>query len=143
VVDPEILQEQDVCRVVNMTAIQGVLPAGAGSARAGMSTAMEKTLRELESRFDIVIIDAPPLLPVTDAAVLSTIARGVVVVAGVGLVDRDHLAKSLQSLEAVSGRVLGLVVNRMPTKGADAHYYYQCYAPETPRQREEPKPAAT
>ena len=123
-----------------MTAIQGVLPAGAGSARAGMSTAMEKTLRELESRFDIVIIDAPPLLPVTDAAVLSTIARGVVVVAGVGLVDRDRLAKSL---EVVSGRVLGLVVNRMPTKGADAHYYYQCYAPETPRQREEPKPAAT
>jgi len=99
------------------------------------SAAMEKTLRELESRFDVVIIDAPPLLPVTDAAVLSTITGGTIVVVGAGLVDRDHLAKSLQSLDAVNGRVLGLVLNQLPTKGADAYSYYGGYAPESPRQR--------
>ena len=99
------------------------------------SAAMEKTLRDLESRFDIVIIDAPPLLPVTDAAVLSTIAGGIVVVVGVGLVDRDHLTRSLQSLDAVNGRVLGLVVNRVPTKGADAYYYYSEYTSDSPRKR--------
>ena len=100
------------------------------------SDAMEKTLRELESRFDVVIIDAPPLLPVTDAAVLSTIAGGTVVVVGVGLVDRDHLAKSLQSLDAVKGRVLGLVLNLVSTKGPDAYSYYRDgYAPESPRKR--------
>ena len=108
------------------------------------SASMEKTLRELESRFDMVIIDAPPLLPVTDAAVLSTIAGGTVVVVGVGLVDRDHLRRSLQSLEAVNGRVLGLVVNRVPTKGADAYYYSRGYAPESPRKRaKDRKPVAT
>ena len=80
---------------------------------------MEKTLRELQSRFDIVIIDTPPLLSVTDAAVLSTIAGGTALVVGAGRVDRDHLAKSLQSLEAVKGRVLGLVLNMLPTKGED------------------------
>ena len=97
------------------------------------STAMIQTLRELESRFDVVIIDSPPLLPVTDAAVLSTIAGGTVLVIGAGLVDRDHLTRSLQSLEAVNGRVLGLVLNRLPTKGADAYYYYrQGYAPQSP-----------
>ena len=99
------------------------------------SAAMEKTLRELESRFDVVIIDAPPLLPVTDAAVLSTITGGTIVVVGAGLVDRDHLARSLQSLDAVNGRVLGLVLNQLPTKGADAYSYYGGYAPESPRQR--------
>jgi capsular exopolysaccharide synthesis family protein len=100
------------------------------------STAMIETLRELESRFDVVIIDSPPLLPVTDAAVLSTIVGGTVMVVGAGLVDRDQLARSLQSLDAVKGRVLGLVVNLLPTKGADAYYYYrEGYAPETPRQR--------
>ena len=99
------------------------------------SAAMEKTLRELESRFDVVIIDAPPLLPVTDAAVLSTITGGTIVVVGSGLVDRDHLARSLQSLDAVNGRVLGLVLNQLPTKGADAYSYYGGYAPESPRQR--------
>ncbi len=100
------------------------------------SAAMNETLRELESRFDVVIIDAPPLLPVTDAAVLSTIVGGTVVVVGAGLVNRDHLARALQSLDAVKGRVLGLVLNRLPTKGSDAYSYYRDgYAPESPRQR--------
>jgi polysaccharide biosynthesis transport protein len=96
------------------------------------SGAMEKTLRELESRFDVVIIDAPPLLPVTDAAVLSTIVGGTVVVVSVGMVNRDHLTRSLQSLDAVKSRVLGLVLNRVPTKGTDAYYYASGYAPDSP-----------
>ncbi|MHB1472926.1 MAG: tyrosine-protein kinase domain-containing protein [Dermatophilaceae bacterium] len=100
------------------------------------SATMNETLRELESRFDVVIIDAPPLLPVTDAAVLSTIVGGTVVVVGAGLVNRDHLARALQSLDAVKGRVLGLVLNRLPTKGADAYSYYrEGYAPASARQR--------
>jgi len=100
------------------------------------STAMIETLRELESRFDMVIVDAPPLLPVTDAAVLSTITGGTVVVVGSGMVNRDQLAKALQSLDAVKGHVLGLVFNRLPTKGADSYSYYRDgYAPKSPRQR--------
>ena len=118
----------------------GVYVIGAGSVPPNPSellgsSAMIETLRELESRFDVVIIDSPPLLPVTDAAVLSSIAGGTVVVVGAGLVDRDHLARSLQSLDAVNGRVLGLVLNLLPTKGGDAYYYYRAgYAPESPRQ---------
>jgi succinoglycan biosynthesis transport protein ExoP len=118
----------------------GVYVIGAGSVPPNPSellgsTAMIETLRELESRFDIVIIDSPPLLPVTDAAVLSSIAGGTVVVVGAGLVDRDHLARSLQALEVVQVRVLGLVLNLLPTKGGDAYYYYRAgYAPESPRQ---------
>jgi polysaccharide biosynthesis transport protein len=98
------------------------------------STAMIETLRGLESRFDVVIIDSPPLLPVTDAAVLSSIAGGTVVVVGAGLADRDHLARSLQSLEAVNARVLGLVLNLLPAKGGDYYYYRPGYAPQSPRQ---------
>jgi capsular exopolysaccharide synthesis family protein len=100
------------------------------------SASMIATLKELESRFDVVIIDTPPLLPVTDAAVLSTIAGGTVVIVGAGRVDRDHLSRSLQSLETVQARVLGLVLNMIPTKGPDGYYYYrQGYAPESPRER--------
>jgi succinoglycan biosynthesis transport protein ExoP len=112
------------------------------------SAAMIETLRELESRFDVVIIDTPPLLPVTDAAVLSTIAGGTVVVVGAGRVDRDHLARSLQSLEAVKGRVLGLVLNLVPTKGTDAYYHYRDrYAPQqagtkAPRAKQRAKAAS-
>jgi len=100
------------------------------------SASMIATLKELESRFDVVIIDTPPLLPVTDAAVLSTIAGGTVVIVGAGRVDRDHLSRSLQSLETVQARVLGLVLNMIPTQGPDGYYYYrQGYAPESPRER--------
>jgi polysaccharide biosynthesis transport protein len=99
------------------------------------STAMIETLHALESRFDVVIIDTPPLLPVTDAAVLSTLAGGTVVVVGAGRVDREHLSKSLKSLETVQAHVLGLVLNLVPTKGADGDYYRQSYAPQSPRQR--------
>ena len=99
------------------------------------SAPMERALRELESRFDVVIIDAPPLLPVTDAAVVSTVAGGTVVVVGAGLVDRDHLTKALQSLESVKANLLGLVINRVPTKGADSYSYYQGYAAQSPREQ--------
>lgn len=99
------------------------------------SAAMIETLRELESQFDVVIIDSPPLLPVTDAAVLSTIAGGTIVVVGAGMVDRDHLARSLQALEGVQVPVLGLVLNLIPAKGGDAYYYYR-YAPEPPNKFE-------
>jgi succinoglycan biosynthesis transport protein ExoP len=111
------------------------------------SAAMVDTLRELEARFDAVIIDTPPLLPVTDAAVLSTIAGGTVVVVGAGRVDRDHLTKSLQSLETVKGRVLGLVLNMVPAKDNNAYYNYRDgYAPKSadarsPRQRAKEKAA--
>ncbi len=97
------------------------------------SELMERVLRELESRFDVIIIDAPPLLPVTDAAVLSTVVGGTVVVVGAGMVNRDHLTKALQSLEAVKANLLGLVINRVPTKGADSYSYYEGYAAQTPQ----------
>jgi len=107
------------------------------------SAAMIETLRELEARFDVVIIDTPPLLPVTDAAVLSTIAGGTVVIVGAGRVDRDHLAKSLQSLETVKGRVLGLVLNMIPAKGASDYYNYRDgYAPESARGAKSSRPRA-
>ena len=136
-----LIGQADLSDVLQQFTDTGVYVLGAGSVPPNPSellgsSAMIKILRELESRFDIVIIDTPPLLPVTDAAVLSTIVGGTVVVVGAGRVDRDHLAKSLQSLDVVKGRVLGLVLNRVPTKGADAYYYYSSgYAPESPRQR--------
>jgi polysaccharide biosynthesis transport protein len=135
-----LIGQAELGDVLQQFADTGVTVIGSGSVPPNPSellgsSAMIQTLRELESRFDIVIIDSPPLLPVTDAAVLSSIAGGTVVVVGAGLVDRDHLARSLQALDAVNGRVLGLVLNLLPTKGGDAYYYYRAgYAPESPRQ---------
>ncbi len=99
------------------------------------SEIMARTVRRLEEMYDYVIVDSPPVLPVTDAAVLSTITGGIVLVVGCGVVNKEQLGRALAAIQAVNGNVLGLVVNRIPTKGADAetyYYYRDGYAPETP-----------
>ncbi|CAI7974568.1 non-specific protein-tyrosine kinase [Frankia sp. Hr75.2] len=82
------------------------------------------------TRFDFVLIDAPPLLPVTDAAVLATRVDGVLLVARAGRTRREQIRRAADALRAVDARVIGSVLNMVPTKGADAYYYgrYE-YAP--------------
>lgn len=99
------------------------------------SEPMQALINELTERFDMVIVDAPPLLPVTDAAVLSRVTDGAVVVVGAGIIKREHLARTTQHLEQAQGQLLGLILNQLPTRGADAYYggyYGGYYAPETP-----------
>jgi capsular exopolysaccharide synthesis family protein len=74
-----------------------------------------------------VLIDAPPLLPVTDAAVLSRVADGAIVVIRTGKTTHDQLAQSLGNLDKVKGRVLGAVLNYVPTRGAGSYSYYGTY----------------
>lgn len=87
------------------------------------SEAMEQLIQHLESNFDAVVIDAPPLLPVTDAAVLSSAVGGVILVAGMQMVRQAELQKSIHGLELVGADVLGMVLNRLPAKGPDAYSY--------------------
>ncbi|MEZ2388359.1 polysaccharide biosynthesis tyrosine autokinase [bacterium RCC_150] len=84
---------------------------------------MRDLLAQLEETFDAVIVDAPPLLPVTDSAVLSQLVDGVVVVVGMLGVRQTELEKSLAALQMVEANVLGLVLNRIPAKGPDAYAY--------------------
>lgn len=73
-----------------------------------------------------VIVDAPPLIPVTDAAVLSNSADGAIVVAMVGKTTFEILNKALGILERSNAKALGIVLNRMPRKkGSSAYYGYQ------------------
>ena len=88
------------------------------------SAAMQSVIRQLEAAFDYVLIDAPPLLPVTDAAVLSRIAGGAILVVGSGKIRRDQLQRSLDTLAAVDAHVRGVILNFLPSKGPDAYTYY-------------------
>lgn len=87
------------------------------------STEMETLIGRLEDSFDMLIIDAPPLLPVTDAAVLSQHVGGVVVVVGSQKIRQPDLAKSLSALDMVGSTILGIVLNRLPVKGPDSYSY--------------------
>lgn len=87
------------------------------------SANMAKLIRELETQFHIVLIDAPPLLPVTDAAILSRQTSGAIVVTAAGRTQRGQLEGALKALASVDAKVHGVVLTMMPTKGPDAYGY--------------------
>jgi capsular exopolysaccharide synthesis family protein len=87
------------------------------------STEMKQLIVRLEQAFDTIIIDAPPLLPVTDAAVLSQHVGGVVLVVGTQKLKHQDLVKSIAALQLVGSNLLGVVLNRLPAKGSDAYSY--------------------
>jgi polysaccharide biosynthesis transport protein len=88
------------------------------------SQSMTNLLETLASQYDMVLIDTPPLLPVTDAVILAKITGGALVIAGTDTLHRQQLADGLGSLEAVGARVLGVVLNRLKDKQGDAYSYY-------------------
>jgi capsular exopolysaccharide synthesis family protein len=87
------------------------------------SEAMNTIIGALEREYDAVVVDAPPLLPVTDAAVLAQRVGGVVLVVGSQHVKTSDLEKSLSALEMVKADLLGVVLNMLPSKGPDAYAY--------------------
>jgi len=77
-----------------------------------------------------VIVDSPPTIPVTDAAVLSTAADGVLLVVSAGRTTYEMMHKALENIGRANGRVLGVVLNKVPKRGADAGYYGYQYRGE-------------
>ena len=87
------------------------------------SAAMATLLSTLTAQFDYVLIDAPPLLLVTDAAVVSKLAGGAILVAASGATKKQELAGAVRALESIGSRLLGIVVTMLPTKGPDSYGY--------------------
>jgi hypothetical protein len=75
---------------------------------------MGSLLQELESRFDHVILDSAPLLPVTDAAVLAASADGAIMVIRHRRTTHEQVERAAHALASVKGRLLGSVVNVVP-----------------------------
>lgn len=90
------------------------------------SHAFGKLIQDLALDYDTIIIDSPPLLAVTDAAVASVHADGVVLVCSAGRTRRQELRRALESLRPVEANVLGVVLNRVkPTAGTYYDYSYE------------------
>lgn len=87
------------------------------------STSMDNTLAALTEHFDYVLIDAPPLLLVTDAAVIGKKTSGAILVAASGATKKPELAGAVRSLETAGVNLLGVIVTMLPTKGPDSYGY--------------------
>ena len=87
------------------------------------SRQMATVLERLRRHYDVILIDAPPLLPVADAAVLARQADGAILVVRHGHTTRDQVAAAVDRLVSVEGQLLGTVFNRTPDKGRDGYGY--------------------
>ena len=97
--------------------------------------AMREQLQRMTEKFDMVLFDSPPLLAVTDAAVLSTLVDGTVLIARMGATARKGLWRALHQLRAVHANLLGTVLNDVSSDvgayyGGYSYYYYYAYHPE-------------
>ncbi|MEA4961766.1 CpsD/CapB family tyrosine-protein kinase [Lutispora sp.] len=86
-------------------------------------------LDELKNVYDMVLFDSPPACLVTDAAVLSTIADGVILVCAAGQTTIENAKNAKALLDKVNANIIGVVLNKMATKAgrynkADDYYSY-------------------
>lgn len=87
------------------------------------SQAMQRTLAALADAFDYVLVDAPPLLLVTDAAVISRFTSGALMVAASGTTKKPQLTAAVEKLSAIGSRLFGVIVTMLPAKGPDSYGY--------------------
>ena len=88
---------------------------------------MEELLRRLEEEADIVVLDTPPTLVVSDANVLAARASGVLMVVNTGKTRRAAVRQAVEGLRKVGANVLGCVLNMVSMRGARSSYYYSSY----------------
>jgi capsular exopolysaccharide synthesis family protein len=92
---------------------------------------MADLLAELSQRFDYVLLDTPPLLPVTDAALLAGSYDGVLLIVRHGRTSRTQVRAAMSALNAVSANVLGAMLTMTPKAGGGRRYGYYNYSYET------------
>jgi receptor protein-tyrosine kinase len=87
------------------------------------SAQMRSLLQALRETQDHVIIDAPPLLPVTDSAVLSVLADGCLITTRFGRTRQEQLVEAAATLSRIDAKLLGVVLNRVPQTAAVARSF--------------------
>ncbi len=103
----------------------GILPADA----AGIlnSRRMSEMVQDVKQRFDLVLIDSPPILGVSDASVLASEVDLTMIVVQHRKLPRNMLVRVKQAVENVGGTVLGVVLNNVDVRSDSQYQYYTSY----------------
>ena len=105
-----------------------ILPAGPpppDPAELLLSDRLGKAIGALAKAADLVVIDAPPVLPVTDSTILAQQSDAVLLAATVGLSERGEWTETLERLEVVKANVIGTVLSRPDSRvGSTTTYHY-------------------
>lgn len=133
-----LAQQIPLEEVLKKTAVMGldVLTAGPKppnpSELLGSNT-MKIFIQSVAQDYDRILLDAPPIGVVTDAAVLSSIADGTILTVAAGQVTIEAAKRSKELLEKVNTNILGVVMNKVPVEGKDYYGYYYYYSEDRPK----------
>jgi tyrosine-protein kinase Etk/Wzc len=103
----------------------GILPPNPSELLA--SDKMQRLIEKLCEEFDIVLFDSPPVIAVTDAAILSTKLDGTILVISSGQTSHEALNRANTLLANVNSRMLGVLLNGVDVQGMYGSYYYYYY----------------
>lgn len=103
----------------------GILPSDA----AGIlnSRRMSELIQEVKQRFDLVLVDSPPILGVSDASVLASEVDLTMIVVQHRKLPRNMLMRVKQAVENVGGHVIGVVLNNVDVRSDSQYQYYTSY----------------
>jgi len=115
--------------VIRRTPVEGldVVPCGPDVANPSEmlnSESFAEIIRELSTRYDRVLVDSPPVIPVTDACILGAISDVILLVLRAEKTTRKSAQQARDGLLSVGGRLLGVVVNDVPRRKGRYGYYY-------------------
>jgi succinoglycan biosynthesis transport protein ExoP len=121
---------EDILRTPGLDNLN-IIPAGTSPpnpAEILRSERLKEFLKEAYAQYDMIFIDAPPILPVADATEISTLVDGVLLVYTVGKIGRGVLKRAKTSLDNVGGNVVGIILNNVrPEAGPDYFKYHTQY----------------
>lgn len=88
------------------------------------SAKMQELFEHLSTKFDFILVDSPPVLPVTDAVVIEKLTGGMLMVVASGDTRKRHVSEALRALETAEAHIAGFVLTKAPSTGSDYYYHY-------------------
>jgi protein-tyrosine kinase len=117
---PAILKQTPIANLTVITS--GPLPPMPAELLG--SQRMREVIQQLKGQFDLVILDTPPAVAVTDATLLATIVDGLLLVVSCGKSTRESAKAGLQTLEKAGITPLGVIMNQVDRRKGYGYYYY-------------------
>jgi capsular exopolysaccharide synthesis family protein len=106
-----------------------ILPAGSVSRRAAdlIGRGLQRVLDDASREYDLIILDAPPLLGFPEPLQMAAAADGVIIVARAGQTSRKGVASVISTLNRLRANIVGIVLNEVHREISDSYYYYGYY----------------
>jgi succinoglycan biosynthesis transport protein ExoP len=122
----------DVSRFIRTTPNRGLFALTSGaippnSTELVGSQRMRQLLLDFSREYDFVVIDSPPLLPVSDAVILSNMVEGAVLVIDIARTPKKQIKAARTRLAHARAKIFGFVINRMSARNVRDYYYYAHY----------------